>query len=251
MFFLKLNSNPKQLFSKISESAGRNSLGRITVRGRGSRLHRKRFKLVDFGRFLWNIPGLVLSIHFDTFRNCYLGLISYVNGAFSYIILPESLYPGDAIIAGVDVSARVGNSLPLKNIPFNTPIHNIELVPRGGAKFLRSGGSFGVIVKKTSSRAFIKVKHKNFLFSMPLNCFATIGRVSNKQSRYLIFLRAGQRRNLGFRPKVRGVAKNPSDHPHGGGEGKKSAKRLTMSPWGKLGKGVKTSKSLKQYKNES
>jgi len=226
----KFHKDAKQLFSKISSKAGRNYTGKITVRNRGSRAHRKRFKLVDFGRFLWNIPGLLLSIHFDTFRNSHLGLIAYANGAFSYILLPENLYPGDSIISSPKSSIKPGNALFIRNIPLNTPIHNVELVPRGGAKLLRSAGAFGIVVKKSKNRAFIKVKQKKFLFSVSLNCFATIGRVSNKHSRYKMFFKAGNSRNLGLRPVVRGVAKNPVDHPHGGGEGKKSSKRLSMSP---------------------
>lgn len=170
-----------------------------------------------------------MSIHYDSSRNSYLGLVAYTNYFFSYILLPEKLFPGDIIISGENVKPKIGNSLLLKNIPFNTPIHNIELHPRAGGVLFRAAGCFGYIKKKNNSYAFIE-SNRNFSISIPLECSATIGRVSNKYSKYKRLRKAGQSRNLGFRPKVRGVAKNPVDHPHGGGEGKKSAKSLKMSP---------------------
>lgn len=133
-------------------------------------------------------------------------------------------------MSGKNVDIKIGNSLLLENIPLNIPIHNVETYPFSGGKLLRSAGCFGLIIRKTKTHAFVKIKNKNFLFKLSLQCSATIGRVSNKFFKYKKFRKAGQLRNIGFKSTVRGVAKNPVDHPHGGGEGKKSPKSVSMSP---------------------
>ena len=240
----------KQLSVKLHSFSGRNNSGKIMVRGRGGSNYKKKFKLVDFNRFYWNIPGLVLSIHYDPYRRCLLALVVYITKVFSYILLPEELFPGDLIISGERVKIKIGNSLLLKNIPLNIPIHNIEIKPGNGGRLFRSSGCWGFLISKSEKiarilkgGAFLKVLRKPKEFRLSVLCSATIGKVSNKEQKFLKLKKAGDSRNRNFRSKVRGVAKNPSDHPHGGGEGKKSSKKVSMSPWRKLGKGVPTKKN--------
>lgn len=163
-----------------------------------------------------------------------MGLIAYISGFFSFIILPENLFPGDVIISSEMAKIKIGNSLLIKNIPLNVPIHNIELIPKKGGQLSRSAGCFSFIVKKTLLYAGLSLNSKKLvngrIFLILLSCSATIGKVSNRNFRFSILRKAGVRRNKNFRPVVRGVAKNPFDHPHGGGEGKKSSKAVSMSP---------------------
>ena len=248
MIICKDNKILKQFSYKKINSSGRNHFGRITVRGRGGSRYKHCYYLVDFGRFLWNTPGLVCSVHYDPNRNCFLGLVSYIDFSFSLILLPEGLFPGDIIISGNRVKLSVGNHTFLKNIPIGLNIFNIELYPRRGGQLVRSAGCFARIVKKTTNHCVLELNSSSRRIVLSNYCSATIGRVSNRFFSFKKLWKAGQRRNLNFRPIVRGVAKNPCDHPHGGGEGKKSSNRISRSPWGRLNKGTKTSNARSRLK---
>ena len=239
---LSKESKSIKFLSKIlKKRSGRNSTGKITVKGKLSAFTKKKYRIIDFFRRLWNVWGFVQKLIYDPYRNCFLALIAYPAGYLSYILAPEGLIPGDKIIAGNWVPLQNGNSTFLKNLPLNLKIHNIEAHPNSGGKYLRSAGCFGVIIEKNENFCLIRFnsgvekKFDNY-------CFATIGVVSNLKIKYLYLSKAGHSKLRGRKQKVRGVAMNPVDHPHGGGEGKKSPKRISFSPWKRLGKNIKTVK---------
>lgn len=230
-----------KLIKKIKKDMGRNNLGKITVRHRGGGLKAKEV-LIDYSRFLWNIPGIVRSLEKHKLHNCYIAAIYYSCGINSYVIAPENLRPGHVIISNENGSPYLGCSLLLKFMPLNIKIHNIESYPLSGGKFIRSPGNWAKILEKNNKKAILVFKNgKKKIFS--LNCCATVGRVSNLQSKKAwIAFKAGTRRNQNIRPHVRGVAMNPVDHPHGGGKGKKSPKNPNYNFIRKLPKGRKTVK---------
>jgi len=212
--------------------------GRITVRHKGGGVKRN-FRLIDFKRALWNVPGIVSSLEYDPNRRAYLALIFYNHiDILSYIVAPEGLQIGESVIAGFGAPTAPGNASLLKFIPLRVKIHNIEGYPTGGAKYCRSAGTWAIILNKRHNVAQLLFSNGKKKFS--LDCLATFGVVSNSLSRSYIKKKAGYSRLKGIRPCVRGVAMNPVDHPHGGGNGKKSPRAVSMSPWGKLGKGIKT-----------
>ncbi len=228
----------KSLTTKLSKTGGRNNYGRITVRhiGGGSRNH---YRLVDFKRNKDQIPGKVERIEYDPNRSALIALILYADGERRYVIAPEGLEVGKSIVSGDDAPISVGNCLPLKNIPLGTVIHCVELKPGKGAQLLRSAGTSGQLVAKEGAYATLRLKSGE-MRKILINCRAVIGVVSNSEHNLRSLGKAGAKRWRGVRPTVRGVAMNPVDHPHGGGEGRTSGGRHPVTPWGVPTKGYKT-----------
>ena len=227
-------------FGKIS-TGGRNNLGRITSRSRGSG-HKNKYRNVDFYRKKDDIKAKVERIDYDPNRSAYLALIKYEDGLMNYILAPDKIKTGDEIISGRNKEIKIGNCMPLCDIPAGTDIHNIELSPNGGGKLARSAGSSATISGTDENYCLIKLAsgevRKVINFAR-----ATIGTVSNSEHQNIKIGKAGRNRWKGKRPSVRGVAMNPVDHPHGGGEGKTSGGRNPVSPWGQSAKGLKTRKN--------
>ena len=224
---------------KIS-SGGRNNLGRITSRSKGSG-HKKRYRLVDFYRNKINVKGKVERIEYDPNRTSYIALIKYADNSRNYIICPQDLNIGDELISSDNVEIKNGNCMPLKNVPPGTIIHNVELIPGNGGKLARSAGAFVTLSGFDDDYAIIRLSSGETR-KVKSTCKATIGSVSNPDQKNIKIGKAGRNRWKGKRPMVRGVAKNPVDHPHGGGEGKTSGGRNPVAPWGQSAKGVKTRK---------
>ncbi len=226
------------LTEKLNKTGGRNNNGRITVRhiGGGSRC---QYRLIDFKRNKDGVPAKVERIEYDPNRTALIALIVYQDGQRSYIIAPSGLEKGHTVISADSSSINIGNCLPLKNIPLGTTIHCVELKPGKGAQMLRSAGCSGQIVAKEGSYATLKLRSGE-MRKVLLACRAVIGEVSNSEHSLEVLGKAGATRWRGVRPTVRGVAMNPVDHPHGGGEGKTSAGRHPVSPWGTPTKGYKT-----------
>jgi large subunit ribosomal protein L2 len=229
---LKRLTRPKRRIS------GRNNKGRLTVRHRGGG-HKKLFRLIDFRRDKRNIPAKVTALEYDPNRSARIALLSYADGEKRYILAPEGLAVGSTVIAGEGADILIGNALPLKNIPLGTMIHNVELKQGKGAQMVRSAGGAAQLLAKEGGYAQIKVPSGETRM-VHLECFATIGQVGNLDHENISVGKAGRSRWLGNRPTVRGVAMNPIDHPHGGGEGKTSGGRHPVSPWGLPTKGFKT-----------
>ena len=213
-------------------------MGRITSRHRGGG-HKRRYRLIDFKRDKHNIPAKVASIEYDPNRAAHIALLHYRDGEKRYILAPQQLSPGDTVLSGAQIDINPGNALPLKNIPVGTIIHNVELKPKKGAQMIRSAGAYGQLVAKEGKYAQIKLP-SNEVRMVLLTCYATIGQVSNPDHENISLGKAGKTRWLGKKPKVRGVAMNPVDHPLGGGEGKSSGGRHPVTPWGVPTKGFKT-----------
>jgi large subunit ribosomal protein L2 len=232
----------KQLTEGISKTGGRNNRGRITSRHIGGG-HKKLYRLIDFKRNKFDSVATIERIEYDPNRTAYIALIKYEDGELSYILAPAKLNPGDKIVSGNgDVDIKIGNCLPLKNIPVGTIVHNVEMKPGKGGQIARSAGASVSLVGKDSGYAQLKLASGE-LRIVPLSCMATIGTLSNADKKNTIVGKAGRNRWLGRRPHVRGVAMNPVDHPHGGGEGKTSGGRHPVTPWGKPTKGKKTRKN--------
>ena len=227
----------KELVDVNHSKGGRNNLGRTTVWGK-SRGAKKRYRVIDFKR-LKECVAVVERIEYDPNRTAHIALIKYSDGEYSYIIAPEGVEPGDELVSSSDAEIKVGNCLPLKNIPVGTSVHNIELKPSKGAQLARSAGASATIVNKDIGKVSIKLRSGEVRI-VEASCKATIGIISNADNKNIKFGKAGRKRWLGCRPKVRGVAMNPVDHPHGGGEGKTSGGRHPVTPWGKPTKGFKT-----------
>ncbi len=238
------NEKPyKSLTKKINSTGGRNNQGKITSRRMGGGVKRK-YRLIDFKRTKTDVSAEVIRNEYDPNRSAFISLIKYDDGEHSYIISPKNIKIGDKIISGKDVPIKNGNCLPINNIPVGTNIHNIELKPGAGAQLIRSAGSSAQIVSKEQPYVQVKlisgeIRHIN------KNCKATIGEVSNSDQKNIKLGKAGRKRFLGFRPKVRGVVMNPVDHPHGGGEGRTSGGRHPVTPWGKPTKGKRTRNNKK------
>lgn len=228
----------KALTAKLSKTGGRNNYGRITVRhiGGGTRSH---YRLIDFKRTKDQIPGKVERIEYDPNRSALIALVLYADGERRYIIAPEGLEVGKTILSGEESPISVGNCLPLKNIPLGTVIHCVELKPGKGAQLLRSAGTSGQLVAKEGAYATLRLKSGE-MRKILITCRAVIGVVSNSENNLRSLGKAGAKRWRGIRPTVRGVAMNPVDHPHGGGEGKTSGGRHPVTPWGVPTKGYKT-----------
>ena len=230
----------KSLLQPLPSSGGRNSYGRITVRWRGGGVQRK-YRVVDFSREHKDVPGKVVAIEYDPNRNLPIALISYANGAKTYQLRPEGLTVGASIVSSANADANVGNSLPLEVIPTGFFVHNVEVVPGQGGKFARSAGTSVQVVAKEAGRAVLKMPSGE-LRSVDARCWATVGSLSNAEFRNMVIGKAGRNRHLGFKPSVRGMAMNPVDHPHGGGEGRSKSGSHPTTPWGKSCKGVRTRK---------
>jgi large subunit ribosomal protein L2 len=230
----------KGLVAPLSKKGGRNTYGRITVRHRGGGAKRK-YRLIDFKRVQRDVPGMICAIEYDPNRNVNIALISYKNGAKGYILKPDGIGIGDELIASAKGEAKVGNCLPLRNIPVGFFVHNVELSPGHGGKFARSAGCSVQLLGKEGDLAILKMPSGETR-TVGLDNWATVGSLSNADYRNMVLGKAGRSRHFGVRPTVRGMAMNPIDHPHGGGEGRSKSGSHPMTPWGKSCKGARTRK---------
>jgi large subunit ribosomal protein L2 len=221
-----------------SSSGGRNNHGHTTVRFRGGG-HKRSYRIVDFKRRKFDVPATVERIEYDPNRSAWIALIKYADGELSYILAPQRLKAGDAVISGARVDIKPGNAMPMGAIPVGTIIHNIEMKPGAGGKIARAAGTYAQLVGKDAGYAQIKLSSGE-LRIVRAECMASIGAVSNPDNSNQQIGKAGRMRWLGRRPHNRGVAMNPIDHPHGGGEGRTSGGRHPVTPWGKPTKGAKT-----------
>ena len=228
----------KSLLAPIKRKSGRNNMGRITSRHLGGG-HKRRYRIVDFKRDKLDVPGKVATIEYDPNRNARICLIHYGDGEKRYILAPDGISVGSMIVSGDIVDINIGNAMPLKNIPLGTMIHNVELMPKKGGQIARSAGASVSIMAKEGKYAQVKMRSGEIRL-VHLDCRATIGQVGNQDHSLIKLGKAGKSRYKGRRPTVRGVAMNPVDHPHGGGEGKTSGGRHPVTPWGKQTKGART-----------
>ena len=228
----------KSLTEGLNKSGGRNNTGRITSWQRGGG-HKQSYRTIDFKRRKFDVVGTVERIEYDPNRTAYIALITYPDNEKAYIIAPQRLAPGDSVIAGEKTDVRPGNAMLLKNIPVGTIIHNVELKPGRGGQMARSAGSYIQLVGRDGGYAQLKMPSGEVRVAR-LDCMASIGAVSNPDHGNISLGKAGRTRWMGIRPSVRGVAMNPVDHPHGGGEGRTSGGRHPVTPWGKGTKGNKT-----------
>jgi large subunit ribosomal protein L2 len=234
-----VNSPHKKLLGKTTKRSGRNSAGRVTVRRRGGG-HKKKVRKIDFNRSKFDIPGKVLSIEYDPNRSAHIALIVYADGEKSYILSPNGLKENDVIISSKKAEPKVGNAMPLSEIPVGTPIHGIELRPNKGAQLVRGAGSAATIQSHEDKYAAILLPSKEIRL-VDQDCFATIGQVGNVEHKNRKIGKAGRKRHMGIRPSVRGVAMHPGAHPHGGGEGRSGIGMPSpKTPWGKKALGKKT-----------
>ena len=234
----------KSLLVKKSKTGGRNNQGKITVRHIGGGVRRK-YRVIDFKRTKDGIDGKVASIEYDPNRSANIALINYADGEKRYIIAPLNLKVGDKVESGANADIKVGNALPLENIPVGTMVHNVELNPGAGAKLARSAGSSVQILGREGKYVIVRLKSGETR-KILANCRATIGEVGNTDYELVNLGKAGRKRRMGIRPTVRGSVMNPNDHPHGGGEGRAPVGRAQpMTPWGKPALGLKTRKTKK------
>ncbi len=234
----------KSLVAFNKKSGGRNNRGRITSRRRGGG-HRRYFRKVDFKRNKPGVAARVQAIEYDPNRSARIALLSYVDGEKRYMLAPVGLGVGDRVISGPEAEVRPGNALPLENIPMGTIVHNVELQPGKGGQLGRSAGAEIQIMAKEGNYAQLRLPSGEMRL-VPLACYATIGQVGNLDHENVVVGKAGRSRWLGRRPSVRGVAMNPVDHPHGGGEGRASGGGHPVTPWGVPTKGFKTRKRKKK-----
>ena len=236
----------KMLTDGKKSTGGRNNLGRITSRSKGGG-HKNKYRQIDFHRKKFDVNATVERIEYDPNRSSYIMLVKYDDGERSYMIAPNNINIGDEIVSGTKKEIKIGNCLPLSDIPDGTEIHGIELTPGGGAKIARSAGSSAKISGNDGIYSIIKLSSGE-IRKIISTAKATIGTVSNPDQKNVKIGKAGRNRWLGKKPLVRGVAKNPVDHPHGGGEGKTSGGRNPVSPWGQSAKGLKTRKNKRTNK---
>jgi large subunit ribosomal protein L2 len=242
--FAELTSSKpeKSLLESFGRTGGRNNVGRMTNRRKGGG-HKKLYRTVDFKRLKRGVPAKVASIEYDPYRSANVALIHYIDGEKSYIIAPNDLKVGDNVMTGPDADIKPGNALPLEKIPVGAMIHNIELASGRGGQMCRSAGSFAQLMAKDGHYATLRLPSTEMRM-VRIECYATVGQVGNLDHENVVSGKAGRTRWLGKRPRVRGVAMNPVDHPLGGGEGKSSGGRPACSPWG-LPDGRKTRKRKK------
>ena len=231
----------KALTEKLTKKGGRNNNGRITTRHQGGG-HKRRYRIIDFKRTKDGVPAKVAAIEYDPNRSARIGLLHYRDGEKRYMLLPHGLKVGDVVVAGPDAEARIGNALPLANIPLGTTIHNIELVPGKGGQIVRSAGVSAQLLAKEGEFATVRLPSGE-MRRVPMKCMATVGQVSNLDHENQNLGKAGRARHMGQRPEVRGVVMNPRDHPHGGGEGKSPTGMPPKTPWGKPAMGYRTRRS--------
>lgn len=236
----------KSLLVSLNKNAGRNNQGKITVRHRGGGSRRK-YRLIDFKRNGKDgIPAVVKTIEYDPNRTANIALICYADGEKAYILAPSGLKVGQKVMNGAEAEVRVGNCLPLENIPVGTLVHNVELYPGRGGQMVRSAGNSAQLMAKEGKHATLRLPSGEMRM-VPIICRATIGQVGNADHELINIGKAGRKRHMGIRPTVRGSVMNPNDHPHGGGEGKTGIGRSGPStPWGKPALGLKTRKKKKQ-----
>ena len=228
----------KSLTEGLKRKGGRNNAGRITTRHQGGG-HKKSYRIVDFKRRKWDIPATVENLQYDPNRTAFIALLKYKDGDIAYIIAPQRLAAGDTVIAGASVDVKPGNAMPLRAMPVGTIIHAIEMKPGKGAQIARSAGTYAQLVGRDGGYAQVRLKSGE-LRMIHQECMATVSAVSNPDHMNINLGKAGRKRWLGVRPTVRGVAMNPVDHPHGGGEGRTSGGRHPVTPWGKPTKGRRT-----------
>lgn len=234
----------KRLTTALRQSGGRNNTGRTTIRHRGGG-HKRRYRIIDFKRDKFDIPGIVATVEYDPNRSANISLIHYADGEKRYILSPAGLKVGDPVVSGEKVPLKVANCLPLKSVPTGLFVHNIELEPGKGGQMVRSAGASAQVMAHDGGLCTLKLPSGEIRMVRE-NCMATIGQVGNRTHEQIVSGKAGRTRWLGRRPKVRGVAMNPVDHPMGGGEGKSSGGRHPTTPWGKPTKGYKTRKKNKK-----
>lgn len=228
----------KSLLAPLNKQGGRNNLGRLTVRHRGGG-HKRQYRIIDFKRDKDGIPARVASIEYDPNRTANIALLHYADGEKRYIVAPAGLRVGQSVVSGPEADIKVGNTLPLRNIPAGTMIHNLELAPGQGAKIIRAAGGAAQLMAKEGDYAHVRLPSGEVrLFH--LNCKATLGQIGNLEHENISIGKAGRHRWMGIRPTVRGVVMNPVDHPHGGGEGRSPVGRAPVTPWGKPAIGART-----------
>lgn len=229
----------RSLLLPMNKKAGRNSYGRITVRHRGGG-NRRKYRIIDFKRDKFDVAATVVTLEYDPNRSAHIALVQYEDGEKRYILAPAGLKVGDKIMAGASADIKVGNALPLVNIPVGTVIHNVELNPGRGGQLARAAGNAAQLMAKENGMALLRLPSGE-LRNVPASCMATIGTVGNADHENVKIGKAGRTRHLGIRPTVRGSVMNPNDHPHGGGEGKAPIGLPSpMTPWGKPALGYKT-----------
>lgn len=236
----KKNQGVKKLRIILKKHSGRNNQGKITVRHQGGR-QKRYYRIIDFKRDKRDIEGKIITIEYDPNRTANIALVEYTDGEKRYILAPEGLKVGDKIISGENAEIKVGNAIPLRNIPIGINVHNVELYPKRGGQIVKSAGATATVIGKDDKYVHLKLpsgeKRKVFL-----DCFATVGQVSNVSHKEEVVGKAGRKILMGIRPTVRGTAQNPRSHPHGGGEGRVGEGMHPKTPWGKPARGKKTRK---------
>ena len=233
----------RSLTEGLKNKGGRNNNGRITARRRGGG-HKRRYRAIDFKRLKYDVEATVERLEYDPNRTAFIALIKYTDGELSYILAPQRLREGDKVIAGKAVDIKPGNAMPMQSIPVGTIIHNIEMKVGKGGQISRSAGTYAQIIGKDQGYAQLRLSSGEIRM-VRAECMATVGAVSNPDQKNIKLGKAGRKRWLGKRPSVRGVAMNPIDHPHGGGEGRTSGGRHPVTPWGKPTKGKRTRSNKK------
>jgi large subunit ribosomal protein L2 len=231
----------KSLVEGLTKSGGRGGGGRVAVRFRGGGAKRL-YRIIDFKRRKWDVPATVERLEYDPNRSAFIALVNYADGEKTYVIAPQRLKAGDVIVAGEKVDVKPGNAMPLRSMPIGTIIHNVEMKPMKGAQLARSAGAYAQLVGRDAGYAQIRLGSGELRMVLD-GCMATVGAVSNPDHMNENLGKAGRARHKGRRPHVRGVAMNPIDHPHGGGEGRTSGGRHPVTPWGQPTKGRKTRKN--------
>ncbi|GGE51377.1 50S ribosomal protein L2 [Marinicauda pacifica] len=231
----------KTLVEGLRKNGGRNNTGRVTARRRGGGAKRL-YRVIDFKRTKWDVPATVERLEYDPNRSAFIALIKYEDGEIAYILAPQRLGVGDTVLAGQRVDVKPGNCMPLRSMPVGTIVHNVEMKPLKGGQIARSAGAYAQLVGRDAGYAQVRLMSGE-LRMVHQDCVATVGAVSNPDHMNQNLGKAGRNRHLGRRPAVRGVAMNPVDHPHGGGEGRTSGGRHPVTPWGKPTKGRKTRKN--------
>ncbi len=233
----------KSLTKGLTEKGGRNNHGRITVRRRGGG-HKRRYRVIDFKRRKFDVPAKVVRLEYDPNRTAFIALVEYEDGELSYILAPQRLGIGDSVIASERTDIKPGNAMPLSSVPVGTIVHNVEMKPGKGGQIARSAGTYVQLVGRDAGYALLRLSSGEVRM-VRAECMASIGAVSNPDQANIKLGKAGRNRWLGKRPSVRGVAMNPVDHPHGGGEGRTSGGRHPVTPWGKPTKGARTRSNKK------
>ena len=238
----------RSLLAPLRRKGGRNNTGHVTTRHQGGG-HKRRYRIIDFRRDKLNVPGHISAIEYDPNRSARIALVVYQDGDKRYILAPNNLKVGDPVISGANVDIRPGNAMPIRNIPLGTVIHNIELYPGRGGQLVRSAGNAAQLLAKEGTRALVRLPSGEVRY-IDLNCMATIGQVSNPDHANVSLGKAGRSRWLGIRPTTRGVAMDPSSHPHGGGEGRSPiGMKSPKTPWGKKALGLKTRRNKRSNKS--